>query len=288
MKNLFLLSLFTCVVWNAGAQKSSLKPSVGIVENVESDSVLAAAGYSCLVVSISKYISPRSVSEEAFQKNVAFFRQMKLPVYAVNLFIPGDLKLVGPKVDEKAILAYVDSILYRLSQTDIRMIVWGSGGARRIPDGFDKEIATRQMIDIGKKIAAVAARYQIVIALENLNSTETNFINTVEEALYIVKKVHHPNLRLDADIYHMLKEGESPDILKKTKRYLAHVEIAEKEQRTAPGVTGADFRPYLRALHKIGYHQKIGVEGRWKNVSDIAVPALQYLQHQIDEVWAGR
>jgi sugar phosphate isomerase/epimerase len=175
--------------------------------------------------------------------------------------------------------------MFRLSQTNIRMIIWGSGGARRVPEGFDKKIATRQMIDIGKKIAIVAAKYQVVIALENLNSTECNFINTVEEALYIVKKVNHPNLRLNADIYHMLKEGESPAILKKTKKYLAHVEIAEKEQRTAPGVTGADFRPYLRALRKTGYHQKIGIEGRWKNVSDIAVPALQYLQQQIDEVW---
>ncbi len=285
MKNLFLTIVIACISWQTEAQQTLLKPTIGIVENPENDSILAAAGYSCMVVSISRFISPRNVSEEVFRKNVALFQQLKTPVYAANIFIPGELKLVGPKVDEQAVLAYVDSIMYRLSQTDIRLIIWGSGGARRVPEGFDRKIARRQMITIGKKIAKVGARYNIVVALENLNSSETNFINTVEEALYIVKKVNHPNLRLDADIYHMLKENEPPDILAKTGKYLVHVEIAEKEQRTPPGVTGTDFRPFLRALHKIGYHNKIGIEGRWRNLFEVAGPCLQYLQGQIDEVY---
>lgn len=285
MRTKLLLAFFACLAWSTYAQKTTLKPTIGIVENPENDSILAAAGYSCMVVSISRYISPRTVSEEAFRKNVALFQQLKTPVYAVNIFIPGELKLVGPKVDEKAVLAYVDSIMYRLSQTGTRLIIWGSGGARRVPEGFDRKVARRQMIAIGKKIAKIGARYNIVVALENLNSSETNFINTVEEALYIVKKVNHPNLRLDADIYHMLKENEPPDILAKTGKYLIHVEIAEKEQRTPPGVTGTDFRPFLRALHKLGYHNKIGIEGRWKNLSEMAAPCFQYLQNQIDEVY---
>ncbi len=63
------------------------------------------------------------------------------------------------------------------------------------------------------------------------------------------------------------------------------MEIAEKQNRTAPGVAGDDFRPYLRELKKAGYHQKIVIEGRWENLAEIAVPALQYLQNQVDEVY---
>ena len=148
MRTKLLLAFFACLAWSTYAQKTTLKPTIGIVENPENDSILAAAGYSCMVVSISRYISPRTVSEEAFRKNVALFQQLKTPVYAVNIFIPGELKLVGPKVDEKAVLAYVDSIMYRLSQTGTRLIIWGSGGARRVPEGFDRKIARRQMIAI--------------------------------------------------------------------------------------------------------------------------------------------
>lgn len=287
MKQLFFTFFCIVLAGTASAQKKILQPVIGISENMENDSLLAAAGYCCITESIGRRISPRNVSEAAFQKNIALFRQLPAPIYSVNLFIPADLKLVGPAVNEKAVLAYADSIMSRLSRTNIRMIVWGSGGARRIPEGFDKKTATKQMIRIAKKLAVLAKKYSITLVLENLNSGETNFINTVKEALYIVKKVNHPNLRLDVDIYHMLKEGESPDIILKTRKYLAHVEIAEKEQRTAPGVTGTDFRPYLRVLKKVGYHQKIVIEGQWKKVGDIAVPAFQYLQGQIDEVYRG-
>ena len=248
-------------------------------------SIVTAAGYSCIIESIGRRISPRVVNEQEFLKNATVFKNLKTPVHAVNLFIPGDLKLVGPAVDEKAILEYVETVMKRLTQTNTRMIVWGSGGARRVPEGFDKKVATQQFINIAKKVAAVAQKYQIVIALENLNSTETNFINTVKEALYIVKKVNHPNLRLNVDIYHMLKEGEAPAIIAKTKKYLVHVEIAEKDSRTAPGVAGTDFRPYLRELQKVRYHNKIVIEGNWKNLAEIAAPSFQYLQSQIDEVY---
>ncbi len=285
MTRTLVTCFLTCLVWQNYAQKVALKPAIGIAESFENDSLLAAAGYTCIIESIGRRISPRAVSEEVFQKNVAVFKKLKAPVCAFNIFIPGELKLVGPSVDEKAVLEYVETVMARVSQTDTRMVVWGSGGARRVPEGFDKQVALAQFIAIAKKIAAIAAKYNIVLALENLNSGETNFITTVKEALYVVKKVGHPNLRLNADIYHMLKEGETPDILYKTKRYLVHVEIAEKESRTPPGVTGADFRPYLRALKKVGYHNKIVVEGRWENLAKMAPISLQYLQNQIDEVY---
>ena len=44
---------------------------------------------------------------------------------------------------------------------------------------------------------------------------------------------------------------------------LGLMEIAEKEQRTAPGVTGEDFRPFFAVLAKGGYKGRITVEGRW-------------------------
>ena len=285
MKYLLFISLFATLSWTTTAQKTLLKPTIGISESFDNDSIVTAAGYSCIIESIGRRISPRVVNEQEFLKNATVFKNLKTPVHAVNLFIPGDLKLVGPAVDEKAILEYVETVMKRLTQTNTRMIVWGSGGARRVPEGFDKKVATQQFINIAKKVAAVAQKYQIVIALENLNSTETNFINTVKEALYIVKKVNHPNLRLNVDIYHMLKEGEAPAIIAKTKKYLVHVEIAEKDSRTAPGVAGTDFRPYLRELQKVRYHNKIVIEGNWKNLAEIAAPSFQYLQSQIDEVY---
>jgi sugar phosphate isomerase/epimerase len=146
------------------------------------------------------------------------------------------------------------------------MVIWGSGGARRVPDGYDKVKAREQFVAVARKVAVVAKEYRIRLALENLNSTETNFINTVDDALKIVKDVNHPNFRLCVDIYHMLMENEPPAIIERTGDYLIHCDIAEREGRAAPGVHGQDFTPYLRALKKARYHQLIVLECRWNKV----------------------
>jgi sugar phosphate isomerase/epimerase len=277
-----LLSVFTSFTFG---QKGQGKPSVGIVESMENDEILFSSGYCCRIESISKYISPKSTNDGKYAAYLESIKKLKIPIYAYNLFLPGDLKVVGPDVNENALLEYVDIVFYRISQTDTKLVVWGSGGSRMLPSGFDKKLAKKQFISIAKKISLLAKKYGIMLALENLNSSETNFITTAKEALHIVKKVDHSNFKLNVDLYHMLKENESPEIIKKTRNYIVHVEIAEKENRTAPGVDGTDFRAYLQELKSIGYQNKIVIEGRWKNISDIAEMSINFIQNQINEVY---
>jgi sugar phosphate isomerase/epimerase len=284
MKYLFLLCLLTLNVKFIEAQ-NALSPAIGIVQNIENDSLLQRYGYSYLVESVGKLISPRTVTDDQFQSNVLKIKNLRVPMYAFNIFIPGELKTVGPDVNEAAVLTYVDKVFQRCQATGVSRIIWGSGGSRRVPDGFDRTKAKEQFVSIAKKIAEKASHYNITLALENLNSTETNFITTVEEALDIVKKVDHKNLRLCVDVYHMLKEGEPPSSILKTKGYVIYCEVAEKEGRTPPGVQGDDFRPYFTALKQVGYNDKIMIECRWENVAAQGETAFQKLRSQIQDVY---
>jgi sugar phosphate isomerase/epimerase len=260
-------------------------PEIGVVQDIENDSLLQIFGYRYLVENTSKFLSPRTVSDEQFQEKLNILRKSRIPLYACNIFIPGDLKVVGPSVNESEVLAYVEKVFARAQQAHLTMIIWGSSGSRRVPDGFDRAKAKEQFIAIAQKIAAVASRYNIILALENLNTTEANFITTVKEALEIVKAVNHKNLRLCTDIYHMLKENESPDIILKAKGYVVYCEVAEKEGRTPPGVHGDNFRPYLSALKKIGFSGKIVIECRWENFENQGEPAYLELEKQVREVF---
>ncbi|MBL7858621.1 MAG: sugar phosphate isomerase/epimerase [Cyclobacteriaceae bacterium] len=262
-------------------------PQIGIVQNLERDSLLATAGFDCLVESVASMISPKNVSAEQFEQNLNRLKNLRLPVYAFNIFMPGELKLVGPAMDEAAILGYAEIVFQRCQQAGVHMIIWGSGGARRIPDGFTKKKATTQFISLARKVSSLAKKYNITLALENLNRTETNFINTLQEAHDVVKKVNHPNFRLCADIYHMLMENEPPARIESSKKYLVHVDIAEKNGRTPPGVDGEDFKPYLKALKKINYTGKIILECRWENLSTQAAPAFLYLEQQLKAVYGN-
>ena len=264
------------------------RPEIGIVLDLENDSLLSASGYRYVEVSISKYFSPRNVPDDAFAENLRRIKAMKIKLQACNVFMPADMKLVGPNVDEAAILAYTEIVLQRCAAAGVKLIIWGSGGARRVPDGFDFKKARTQFISIAKKIAAQAKRYKIVIALETLNSSETNFLNTLKETYAVVSEVDHPNFKLNTDSYHLSKEHEPADGIENTGGRLVNCELAGGD-RLAPSETNAGEIPeYLRSLRKINYKGLIFLECKWDNLPVQAAPALQYLQKQIDEVFGRK
>jgi sugar phosphate isomerase/epimerase len=266
-------------------QNEILKPEIGIVGNLADDSLLNNSGYHYLVESASKLFSPMNVDDQQFENILRRINKLQVKLYALNIFIPGELKLVGPAVNEQAILRYASKVFERCKRAHVNLIVWGSGGARRIPEGFDPIKARAQFIVIAKKVAMLASEYNIMLALENLNSRETNFINTFDEAFEIVKAVDHPHLQLCVDIYHMMVEHEPADVITKTKAFTIHCDIAESNGRNPPGTTDEDFRSYLRALKEINYNGKIMIESQWKDLSYQAAPARIFLQKQIDDVY---
>src|SRR5687767_1332281 len=201
MKNIFLLILvcFGAGVTSLTAQKKTAAPEIGVVQDLENDSLLHAYGYRYLVESTSKLFSPKKVSDQQFEAVLQNIKKLQTPLFGTNLFIPGELKVVGPVIDEKAVLSYVEVVFKRGHAAGIKLITWGSGGSRGVPEGFDRTKAKEQFVSIARKIATLAKNYNITLALENLNSTECNFINTAAEAYDIVKAVDHENFRLCVD-----------------------------------------------------------------------------------------
>lgn len=268
------------------AQNKKKTLEIGVVQNLENDSLLNAFGYAHLIESVQKILSPENISDQKFQEQLLKLNKLRVPLFACNIFIPGHLKVVGPDVNHQAVLSYAEKVFQRAQLLNLKMIIWGSGGSRRVPDGFDREQANVQFISIARKLATTAAKYNITLALESLNSTEANFINTVKEALDIVKTVDHKNLRLCIDIYHMLKENEGPDIITAAKGYVVYCELAEKDGRTPPGVHGEDFTPYFKALKKIDYSGLFVIECRWENLQAQGGNAFQVIRQQLDKVYS--
>jgi sugar phosphate isomerase/epimerase len=260
-------------------------PEIGIVENMEHDSLLDAIGFDYLTESTRRILSPREVTDAEFEALLPKIASLRVPMYACNLFIPGDLKVVGPEVDEEAVLSYVEVVLQRAKRAGITLITWGSGGSRSVPEGFSRLTATAQFVYMGKRVAKVAEKYGILLALENLNSSECNFITTLPEALAVVKAVDHPNFRLCVDIYHMVKDGEPASAIEGTGPYAIYCEVAEREKRTPPGVRGDNFTPYFAALKEEGYSGKIMIEARWDDLAKQGPVALATLERQLAKAY---
>lgn len=256
---------------------------IGISTSITNSSILASAGYSYVEENVREFLVPAE-PDSVFELNLARLKESKLPLEACNTFLPGTLKCVGPSPAHEEILKFSETAFRRAKQAGIKTIVLGSGGARKIPEGFSGEEAANQFISLCKKLAPVAAKYDVIISLEPLNKKECNFINSLSEAGEIVKSVNDPNFRLCVDIYHMLMENESADDILKYGHLLYHAHIAEKTDRSAPGVNNEDFIPYFKALKEVNYKGSLTIECNWKNLGEQAAPAKSYLDKQIGSV----
>jgi len=265
----------------SGAEKFLEK--IGISTSIENNGILASAGYSFVEENARGFLVPAE-PDSVFGKKLALLKESKLPVEACNSFLPGNLKCVGPEPAHEEILKFGESAFRRAQLAGVKTIVFGSGGARGIPEGFPREKAKQQFISICSQLATLAQKYNVIISLEPLNSQECNFINSLAEGAEIVNGVKHDSFRLLADIYHMLKENESPSNITKFGHLLYHTHIAEKKDRTAPGVNKEDFTPYFKALKDIKYEGRITIECSWENLGSQAAGALKFIRSQLSVI----
>ncbi|WP_285008809.1 TIM barrel protein [Pedobacter faecalis] len=279
IKRLYTLSTAILLASSTPAL-SQIKPALGIVSSLENDALLHESGFHLIGESVGNLLSP-NISRADFLIKLQALKKARCQVHMCNTFFPGQLKIAGDKVNEQTVLAYADTVFSRASQAGIYAIVLGSGGARRLPEGYDVKKAIADFIKLSGKLAVLAKVHGVKIFLEALNSTETNFITTLKDAAYIVNSVNHKNFRLNADIYHMLKENEPAQHIIDAGSIIEYCEIAEKDERTYPGFKGDDFVPYLKALQKIKYQGPIFIEGRWTDLKTEAPLAKAYMTSQL-------
>jgi len=254
----------------------------GCCAGVDKVAAVAEAGCDYIELPVSATVAPLE-GPEKFSDAQAALGAAPITAEVFNLFIPGEVKVVGPEADGSRVERYVSTACRRVSALGGRIIVFGSGGARRRPDGFPVDKAMEQMQGLLALAGEAAQKNGIRIAVEPLRQAETNVVNSVTEGDELVRRVKHPGVALLADLYHMAAQDEPMTVLSGVADRLIHVHLAEPPDRTAPGVTGYDFRPFFRALLEAGYSGRISIECRWQDFEAELPEALAVLRSQ----WAA-
>ena len=229
---------------------------------------------------IQSFLLPEAPDSD-FAPHAAALRASGLTMPAANCLFPADLKVVGPAVDQARFDRYAATVMRRAGEFGMRFIVFGSAGARMVPEGFSPARAFAQYVEALRRMAPLAERHGVTLVVEPLNRGECNLVNTVVEGAEAAAQADHPSVQLLVDIFHMLRNGESPDDIVKVGARVRHAHIAEKTERTAPGVKGDDFRPFLRALKRISYDDLLTIECNWGQLAPEAGPALAALRGQL-------
>ncbi len=261
---------------------NKLFSAMGIAAPLDKSAALKAAGAEFLTESVGSFLVPDK-DEAEFEKNLENLKASPLPILACNGFIrPANLHCVGPDANHEAILTWADTTFRRMKKANGKIIVFGSSGARKIPDGWPKEKANEQFVALLKLLGPLAEAQGITVTVEQLRAEECNFINHIGEGAALIRAANHPNIRMLADLYHLACGGDTPADLKAAMDVVVHVEIAEKVGRTVPGISGDDFRPYFRVLREAGYKGAVSIEGKWEPGQ--VGPAFKEIAKQAGEV----
>ncbi|MDA1192645.1 MAG: sugar phosphate isomerase/epimerase [Candidatus Poribacteria bacterium] len=215
--------------------------------------------------------------DEAFERFQRALESSGLVAECFNSYIPPDIKLVGHQRDWQRIEQYVRVSAERVAAVGGKVIVFGSGGARSIPDGFDRAVAEDQLIAFCRLAAEHAQNHGIRIAIEPLNTKESNVLTSVEEGVAFVKRVDRPDVKVLADFYHMMEEDEPFSHMTDAGEELIHVHVADTG-RLYPGSGDWDYPGFYAALRDGRYDSRISVECNWKDFRNEVAPAMTFLR----------
>jgi D-psicose/D-tagatose/L-ribulose 3-epimerase len=146
-----------------------------------------------------------------------------------------------------------------------------------------------------KELAAYARTKGVTICIEPLNRFETDFLNTCDQGLRLVRAVKSPAVKLHLDTFHMnIEEKDQAAAIRKAGRLLGHFHACGSDRGT-PGGDHIAWPSIVKALKSIGYKGDVVIESFttdvkvivraaaiWRRIeprrNDIAVKGLAFLR----------
>lgn len=141
------------------------------------------------------------------------------------------------------------------------LMVLGSPKQRDLLPGVGHEEAAGHATEVFREIMPAVASMGVDLCLEPLAPSETNFLNTCDQANWIIEQVDHPNLKLHMDV--KAQSGEAgrtvPELIARHAARAGHFHAQDVNLR-GPGMGDVAFGPILKALVASGYDRWVSVE----------------------------
>jgi len=240
----------------------------GCCAGPEKADVLLKAGCDFYEPTVINHLVPEK-SEEEFMFLKEQFIKSKLKPEAFNCFLPGDLKVVGDTVDEKRFAEYISRAFMRAGEAGAKIIVFGSGGSRMVPDNYLTEKAVSQMKRALEIIVPAAKQNKLAVCIEGLNKKATNFLNRIDDIVRVVREFDVPEIRILANLFHMTIDEEPFFNLVSAAKYLGHIHVPVPDLEWIDKYeVPFEHKRFFNALKQAGYDGTVSLEdngGRIKN-----------------------
>lgn len=220
---------------------------------------IRSAGYDYVEANLAAL---ENTSEEELAQIQAALEKTGLSCLRANCFFPGTVRLTGPESSPEALAPYLKKILAKAEKLGVQVIVLGSGGARRVPEGYDRKAAEEDFAACARAASDAAASHHIRIALEHLNPKETNLLTTIEETVQSMQQIQHPACGFLFDYYHVDLQTDDIRQVPAHSDRLFHVHTALPSSRLFPFPEDAStMQPFFQVLKEAGYNGTVSLEG---------------------------
>lgn len=204
------------------------------------------------------------LSDAAFEAFCERVRQAGFPVLTGSRALPiGEPWFFTEEFSLDAYRDYMVKACARAQKLGIQKIIIGNGKARWLLNeaSIEKE---GNFIALLSLFAQICDEKGIEMILEPLGPEYSNYINTLPEAVRVVKAAGNRNLFIMADLRHLYRGGESYEDIVTCADYLHHVHIDYPKvfpQRLFPTAEdGFDYAPFLDAVKRAGYEDTLTIE----------------------------
>jgi D-psicose/D-tagatose/L-ribulose 3-epimerase len=181
--------------------------------------------------------------------------------------------LRGSAEDQKTAMVYCKALIDQMVLLDCPSLI---GPVYSVVGRADAEepAAQRQQWSLVVKNLKELARYAAdrgrQICIEPLNRFETDFLNTCDQALKLIKAVGAKNVKLHLDTFHMnIEEKDQAAALLKAGSLLGHFHACGSDRGT-PGKDHIAWPSIVAALKKIKYQGDVVIESFTTDVKVIA------------------
>ena len=226
-----------------------------------------------IAIEDASHIDPRHVKRELDRHG--------LVCGSVCACLGPDRDLRGTPAQQKTALAYLTAMLDQMVLLDCPTLigpVYSSVGRADAVPAKEYRQQWKTVVKHLKFLAKYARDRGRQIALEPLNRFETDFINTCDQGLKMIRDVGSPALRLHLDTFHMnIEEKDLGAAIRKAGPMLVHLHACGSDRGT-PGGDHTNWKGIASALKAIGYRGDVVIESFTSDVKVIARAAAIWRQ----------
>ncbi len=179
----------------------------------------------------------------------------------------------GNAAEQKAGAAYIKALIDQAAVMGCPSVigpVYSVVGKADAVEPKQQKVEFALVVKNLKALAKHAEKKGVLLCIEPLNRFETDFLNTCDQGLKLVKAVGSKAVKLHLDTFHMnIEEKNQAAAIIKAGKHLAHFHACGSDRGT-PGNDHIEWAPIVKALRKIKFKGDVVIESFTTDVKVIA------------------